>query len=158
PDIVRRLLAPLGDTESLAPLPARRAPFVGRKDEEKKLSSASERMLGGQTSAVIVEGESGVGKSALVRKFARDLEARGDVLVRSGRCYERELMPYKALDGVMDALCEDLAARRDAEIDRLVPVKMPLLGQVFPVLRKIARFDHDTSVRLSRPVGARESR
>ena len=59
--------------------------------------------------SVYVHGPSGIGKSALVRRFLDQLSASGDVVVLRGRCYEQESVPYKALDGVIDSLSHYLA-------------------------------------------------
>ncbi|MFS8071223.1 MAG: AAA family ATPase, partial [Byssovorax sp.] len=86
----------------------------------------------------LLHGESGVGKSALVRRFAsRAVKADRMTVVLAGRCYERESVPYKAVDGVIDSLSRYLAARPEAELATLLPRQRGLLGQVFPVLRKI---------------------
>ena len=53
-----------------------------------------------------------VGKSALARQFTERVQRNvgaGGVIVFSARCYERESVPYKALDGVIDALAQFLA-------------------------------------------------
>ena len=61
-------------------------------------------------------GSSGVGKTALVRRFLAG--PRGGTRARcslSGRCYERESVPYKALDSLVDRsqpLSAHAAARR----------------------------------------------
>jgi serine/threonine protein kinase len=66
-------------------------PLVGRGREQQALAAAFDDMLVGRTVRVLVEGESGIGKSALVRRFVDSLEAeRRDVIVLEGRCYERE--------------------------------------------------------------------
>ena len=57
---------------------------------------------------VYIHGSSGVGKSALVRHFLQQLQAREEVVVLAGHCYERESVPYKALDGVVDSLSKYL--------------------------------------------------
>ena len=58
----------------------------------------------------VVMGDSGVGKSALVREVIARLEAASsEALILTGRCYERELVPYKAFDGIVDALSHFLA-------------------------------------------------
>ena len=56
-------------------------------------------------------GRSGVGKSALMRRFLSDLRDRLDEpVVIAGRCHERESVPYKAVDGLVDGLAECPAA------------------------------------------------
>ena len=91
-------------TRGLAPRPtavaAREAPFVGRVRQLQSLNDAFQAVLDGRAMAVSVHGPSGIGKSTLVRRFLRSLTTRRDVVVLSGRCYENESVPYKALDGV----------------------------------------------------------
>ena len=63
-----------------------------------------ERALRGQQALVGVVGASGIGKSALVERFLHETTALapGAVLL-VGKCYEHEYVPFKALDGVIDA-------------------------------------------------------
>ena len=90
-------------------------PFVGRESELDELAAAATESRR-QAVCAVVEGESGLGKSRLVRRFAERI-ARDDpaALVLIGRCYERESVPYKAFDGVVDALARFLAKLPDAE-------------------------------------------
>jgi hypothetical protein len=128
----------------------RRAPFVGREPEMLALRAALDRVRRGETVSVLVTGESGMGKSALARRFLRDDAAGADALVLAGRCYEREVVPYKALDGVMDALCQHLAPLDDADVMELFPAHAALLTQAFPVMRRLARFEVAARQRRSR--------
>ena len=45
-----------------------------------------------------------MGKSAVAEHFLDELIERGEALVLRGRAYERESVPYKAVDSVVDAL------------------------------------------------------
>jgi tetratricopeptide (TPR) repeat protein len=115
-----------------------RAPFVGRGDELARLEQAMDEVRAGACVTVRVRGESGVGKSYLVRQFTSQLVARdADAVVFSGRCYERESVPYKALDGIVDELTRFLGAALSHELPDLVPRGVHALAQVFPVLRQI---------------------
>src|SRR5262249_20150874 len=100
----------LGEIPHAAPAPPdasslslRPGPFVGRQRELAALREAFDASRSGQPVSVYVHGTSGIGKSALVRRFLEDLRSE-DVVVLAGRCYERESMPYKALDSLVDAL------------------------------------------------------
>jgi eukaryotic-like serine/threonine-protein kinase len=116
----------------------REARFVGRKNELLALESAFERTRGGIPVMMHVRGESGVGKSALVRHFVDGLRASApEAVVLSGRCYERESVPYKACDGVVDALARWLAKLPKVEAASFLPARAGLLAQVFPVLRRV---------------------
>jgi Cdc6-like AAA superfamily ATPase len=65
------------------------------------LSSLSRRE---QALTLYIYGTSGMGKSAVVRHFLQKLVKRDrSVVILEGRCYERESVPYKALDGVIDS-------------------------------------------------------
>jgi tetratricopeptide (TPR) repeat protein len=114
-------------------------PFVGRTEEMARLRKA---FVDSRTCpvTVLVEGESGVGKSCLVRNFVETLaHEAGDLVVLAGRCYEREAVPYKAFDGVIDALTRFLL-REAAAGAVFVPARAGPLAQVFPVLCRVEGF------------------
>jgi tRNA A-37 threonylcarbamoyl transferase component Bud32/tetratricopeptide (TPR) repeat protein len=122
-------------------------PFVGRAAEFAVLARAFADVRAGRTVVVVVEGESGVGKSALVRRFTRSLPAVvGELLLLAGRCYEREAVPYKAVDGLIDAVTEFLATLPDAQAEALLPEGTALLTQVFPVLQRVGGADRASSM------------
>lgn len=115
------------------------AVFVGRKAELGALQGALDRVVAGGTVTVLIEGESGVGKSHLLRSFTERLSARHpSALSFFGRCYERESVPYKAVDGVVDGIANFLREVGE-EDDSLWPAGMDLLAHAFPVLAPFAR-------------------
>ena len=113
-----------------------RAQFVGRAAELAALEAAlAEVRAGGGARALVVRGESGVGKSTLARAF---LDAQGEgALTLAGRCYERELVPFKAVDGLVDALASLLRKREDAFVATLLPPRAAVLLHAFPVLGRV---------------------
>jgi hypothetical protein len=130
-EVMRRLGAEGGE--------ARRAPhdtpFVGRNRELSLLRALLDEARKTGPVTVAVEGESGVGKSAMVKRFTDSVA--DEALVLHGRCYERELVPYKAFDGVVDALSRHLMRLDKDRVAELLPPRVSLLGQVFPVLRGV---------------------
>jgi len=112
-------------------------PLIGRESHRQALDSAFDSMLQGKTVLMLVRGRSGVGKSVLVQRFLADLVERADAIVLAGRCYERESVPYKALDSLIDALSRHLRALPASEARALLPRDVPPLTRVFPVLRRV---------------------
>ncbi|HEV8269000.1 MAG TPA: AAA family ATPase, partial [Thermoanaerobaculia bacterium] len=112
-----------------------RGPFVGRREELRLLRRAYERVRAGSAASVYVTGRSGLGKSALVRRFLEDL-SRADPppVVLSGRCLPQESVPFKAVDGLVDALATFLAGLPRAERRSLIPGGFLALSRLFPVL------------------------
>ncbi len=110
--------------------------FVGRKGELAQLRAALARARQGTPCAVFIEGESGMGKSALLQEFTQGLAVSGEpVTVLAGRCYERESVPYKGLDGVMETLSLWLRRWPDSELAALLSsINLGVLVQVFPTL------------------------
>ncbi len=88
--------------------------LIGRETELDELVAAFATCASGRPSVAFVNGTSGMGKTALVEHFARRVRDREDALVLRGRCYEREAVPYKAFDGVVDELSRYLHKLRDA--------------------------------------------
>jgi eukaryotic-like serine/threonine-protein kinase len=113
-------------------------PFIGRERHKRELLEAFAATTEGQTVTVYVHGDSGVGKSALVRNFLDDLSAREkDVVILEGRCYERESVPYKALDGVVDSLTKYLTALPESKADAWMPRDVLALARLFPVMLQV---------------------
>jgi len=111
--------------------------FVGREDELERLRAGFEQSRD-QPVVTIVEGSSGLGKSALVMQFTEALQReRPGVVVLAGRCYERESVPYKAFDGIADALARYLLGIPKADAIALLPRRAALLPRLFPVLQRV---------------------
>jgi serine/threonine protein kinase/predicted ATPase len=122
---------------SVVPDAAAASSFEGRAWELTQLRSAAEQAQTGFR-LVLVKGESGLGKSALVAEFARRYAAeRSDVLVLASRCYENERLALKAFDGIVDQLASALRALSSAACEELLPKKSALLAQLFPVLGSV---------------------
>ena len=131
-----QLLAMFADPGDAA-LASARQPFVGREDELAALGAALATSRHG-LACVIVEGESGVGKSVLVDRFLEQAVAgQPRLVVLRGRCHERERVPFNAMDGVIDDLARYLMARTPASIDRVVPDEVSDLLAVFSALRAV---------------------
>ncbi len=116
--------------------PSTRGVFFGRERHMAALMSSFETARSGRAAVAYVHGTSGMGKSLLAHRF---LEMLGrDAVVLSGRCYERETVPYKALDGIVDALSEHLRGLDLREVDAVLPVEVRALARLFPVLDRVA--------------------
>ncbi|WP_082362267.1 serine/threonine-protein kinase PknK [Chondromyces crocatus] len=136
-EVLRRLHIEQPDED--APTTSIRNMFVGRTQELDELERGFEVARTGRAVAQLIAGESGVGKTALLKRFLERIT--GEALILSARCHERESVPYKAVDGMIDALSLHLAALPQAEARALLPPDAGLLGAAFPVLRKVHAID-----------------
>ena len=134
------------------------AALIGRAAEMEAMRAAWARTAPGHPVVTLVHGASGMGKTALVDGFARSLAEGSDeprALVLRGRCYEREEVPYKVFDGVIDALSRFLKAHgrppaSDLDDGETAPAadplqdalqgwiaqELPWLARLFPVLER----------------------
>jgi serine/threonine protein kinase len=115
-----------------------RVPFIGRHAELRQLSEALGDVRSSQTAVTTyIGGASGLGKSALIDRFLSEVRATTDAMILRGRCLERESVPYKGIDSVVDSLSSRL--RRMLEDDRaaLQPRHVAPLLQIFPVLSDV---------------------
>jgi serine/threonine protein kinase len=134
-DILARLGARRG---AAAPArPAVDAPLVGRDVHLASLRAAYGAVLSGEPRVVLISGPSGVGKSTLVSRFLAEVNAEGQAMIVAGRCYERESVPFKAVDDLVDNLCQRLAALPKQEVMGLLPRRVASLARLFPVLEQI---------------------
>ena len=131
-DILRRLGLSATPAVSAA---SGAAPLVGRERHLQFLREAFETAVNGAQTTVCVQGESGSGKTALIRGFVDELrETVPNLLVLTGRCYQRESVPYKGIDSLVDSLHRHLSRLDPAEIDALMPRDIAAAEQLFPVL------------------------
>jgi serine/threonine protein kinase/tetratricopeptide (TPR) repeat protein len=118
--------------------PAAESEFIGRERLLAELHDAFSATVEGEAVSVYVRGHSGMGKSTLVRTFIDQIkQQRQNPIVLQGRCYERESVPYKALDGVVDSLSKHLASLKPGRIENLLPRNALALARVFPVMLQV---------------------
>jgi len=134
--------------------------FVGRQVELARLHHAFDELERGHHGVVHVAGPSGIGKSQLIRRFLADVEGDGGgearpALVLRGRCHPQEAIPYKAFDGLIDALSRHLVTMAESA-ENLQLADAGALLQLFPVLRRAPVFA--TAAPLSEAVEPQEAR
>lgn len=135
----RDLLARLGREDARAPDGGRTpaGAFIGREPHLRALESALAAARAGQTVLVQLRGRSGMGKTTLLRRFLEGVEERvPEAVVLSGRCFERESVPYKGLDMLVEALAHRLRALPEPARPR-PPVGSASLMRLFPVFGQV---------------------
>ena len=104
------------------------APFVGRDTERSRLAQRLDEVLDGKGGVVLVEGESGVGKTRLLAEMVQDARWRGmDVLW--GRSMPSGGQPYGPL---ASALGEVVGLRARQLASRLEPMWAEVLAPLAP--------------------------
>lgn len=133
-EVRRRLGVPVGASAARAATPT----WIGRREELRALFAALAAVGPARPVTVWIHGASGIGKSALLRKFAATLSLRSSALVLAGRCYERETLPYNAVDALIDALTNYLRDLSAEAATALLPPDILDLARLFPVLQGVS--------------------
>ncbi|MCA9638547.1 MAG: AAA family ATPase, partial [Myxococcales bacterium] len=136
PEVLRRLGHTPGEPTFVESGPGESL-FVGREYHLRLLHDAFDATHRGRPVAIQVYGRSGMGKTALVRRFLGTLRQSDGAIVLLGRCYERESVSFKALDSLIDSLCHYLMRLPDARAAELMPRDILALARVFPVLQRV---------------------
>src|SRR5262245_16391601 len=111
--------------------------LIGRESQFASLADALASFRRAKAPlSLFIKGRSGEGKTSLAEHFLAPLRKDGSLVVMSGRCYDRESVPFKALDTLVDALTSHLRSLSDTEAALLLPDDIGLLAEVFPVLRR----------------------
>lgn len=122
-----RILAVFGETARASA----DAGVLGRDTELERLDAALAlaRSEGGPVLAAVA-GPPGMGKSALVEAWCARVR---DAVVLQGRCYERESVPFNAVDSLVDAIAAHLLRARRAD----APAAIGLTADLFPALKQV---------------------
>ncbi|OBI75610.1 BTAD domain-containing putative transcriptional regulator [Mycobacterium sp. E740] len=142
-----RLSAPEAPMErpALPSLFAGTGPFVGRRPELERLLSAWQATIAAGTSAVLIAGEPGVGKTRLAGEWSRQAYGQGAVVLY-GRCDEDLGAPYQPFAEGLRALVPCLGSARLRElrgVEALLAL-IPGLTDALPDLATPPRADPDT--------------
>ena len=112
--------------------------LIGREKQLAQLEEIKQEFLKTkQPSVVWVTGLSGEGKSSLVEKFLQPIRKNKEMLVLSGRCYDRESVPFKAIDCLIDPLVRYLRSSSESELKRMLPDDITMLAHLFPLLQRV---------------------
>ena len=135
------VLARLGSTKRAAArqvIAAREDVLVGREPWLAELTQLVEATSQGRPVIVNLSGTSGIGKSTLLRTLRRRLlRSDPNTVVLMGRCHENEMVPYKALDDMVDGLSHYLNGLPEPEAEALAPRDSQCLIRMFPVLAQV---------------------
>lgn len=125
--------------------------LVGRELELDRLQQLFAEARAARNQIVLLHGSAGIGKSALLSHFSNTVTQHGRAIVLTGRCHERETVPYKALDSLFDALALYLAKQPSIELAPLLPVRIGILARMFPVLQQVAAVRDARAIELQNP-------
>jgi len=134
-EIAKRVSAGLEMASAAAPVPGGHG-LVGR-DQHLAVLKDAYRGLEREPQTVFISGRSGEGKTALAEHFLASLGEDKSLAVMAGRCYDRESVPFKALDSLIDALASYLRALPETDAALLMPDDIGVLARVFPVLQRV---------------------
>jgi len=129
--------------------------FIGRDEQIGELTGAFREAREGSPSIALVHGTSGIGKSALIGRCLDQLAFEYDALVLGGRCYERESVPFKAFDSLVDELAAHVQSLPEQDVAELVPPALRETARLFPALHPLSWRTPETGAEIQDPNEAR---
>ena len=124
--------------------------FVGRENELSVLEGFFNPILENRGSFVLIEGETGIGKTRLVEQFLERIKSRGVTVIR-GHGYHGEISPYRLFSEMLRHFFSSI----DYDTRYLAPLldnlTIALLEKIVPELKQYIPFDvsHITAPPLS---------
>ena len=126
------------DGVTLDPFPDEELELIGREEQLAQLEAAKQQLLATRKPVVCwITGLSGEGKSALAEKFLAPIRRGKEMLVLSGRCYDRESVPFKAIDSFIDSLVRFLRSNAGQKHRSNLPADTAFLARLFPLLNRV---------------------
>jgi eukaryotic-like serine/threonine-protein kinase len=119
------------------PVPERGVALLGREKELEVLRDGFRAVQTGRSVTVRVSGATGMGKSALMQRFLDEVAKVIASVVLRGRTYQRESVPYKAVDGAIDELSRHMIRAHEGGAPLELPREVDALARIFPVLRRV---------------------
>ena len=108
-------------------------PLVGRGREIRRILGHMAEVSLGEPLLACIEGPSGIGKTRLADEVMVLARSR-DLRCFHSRCYEREQIPYKAVDGLVDQAVGMVLATPGASqrLCSIAPHRLKALARLFP--------------------------
>jgi tetratricopeptide (TPR) repeat protein len=134
---------PIFEEEPVVDLPFpkdRNELFVGREDELKLLTSFFDSILENQGSFVLIEGETGIGKTRLVEQFLDGVKSRGAMVIR-GHGYHKEISPYRLFSEMLRNLFSSINYDTRNLAPLLDNLTIALMEKIVPELAEYVPFD-----------------
>jgi eukaryotic-like serine/threonine-protein kinase len=126
------------ETIDLDVFPEEEIVLIGREKQLAQLEESRQELIRTRTPMVVwITGLSGEGKSSLAEKFLRPYRGGSEMLVLSGRCYDRESVPFKAIDSIIDPLVRYLRSFSEDHLDQILPADIVMLAHLFPLLNRV---------------------
>ncbi len=126
--------------------------FVGRESHLEACQRVIDEHYAGEgASLVVIQGEAGIGKTAILERLLEELDIRESTYVLRGRCFAREVVTFNAFDRTVDQLAAILDRAENDPRSELDSHQVQALARLFPVLAQrhepaeTEAVDHTTS-------------
>lgn len=116
------------------------APFVGRENELKLLEEFYDAILENRGSFVLIEGETGIGKTRLVEQFLDGAKSRGAMAI-SCHGYHKEISPYRLFSEMLRNFFSSINYDTRYLAPLLDNLTIALMEKIVPELEEYIPFD-----------------
>ena len=116
------------------------APFVGRENELKTLEGFFDSILENRGSFVLIQGETGIGKTRLVEQFLERVQPRGATVIR-GHGYHKEISPYRLFSEMLRNYFSSINYDTRYLAPLLDNLTLALLEKIVPEIEEYVPFD-----------------
>jgi predicted ATPase len=113
---------------------------VGRENELKTLEGFFDSILENRGSFVLIQGETGIGKTRLVEQFLERIQPRGVTVIR-GHGYHKEISPYRLFSEMLRSYFSSINYDTRYLAPLLDNLTLALLEKIVPEIEEYIPFD-----------------